>query len=108
MSHSTTPARLVERVCREDRSRCAACPIGLVRKEARRTGLLVSSHAGSHGGGAWSVWAKAQEAKEQGHAACQCAPDRGDLLPCGDQSHLRRRIHRRNNGGNDVPTSRRG
>jgi hypothetical protein len=30
-------------------------PTGLVRKQVKRTGLLVPSHAGSHGEGAWSV-----------------------------------------------------
>jgi hypothetical protein len=51
-----------------------------------------------------------QRRKKQGtgHAACQCAPDRGVSYLAGDQSHPRWRVHRRNNGGNDVSTSRRG
>jgi hypothetical protein len=38
-------------------------PAGLARNEAERTGLLVSSHAGSHGGPAWSVQVKALRAR---------------------------------------------
>ena len=40
-------------------------PTGLVRNEAKRTGLLVPSHAGSHGGPAWSVWEKARWARRR-------------------------------------------